>query len=70
MQNIVSNFVVVNDVAERAVLLAKMIQNKFTKNPESKQALVNIVPELRKITDLRKKGLFKDINSELKNLYE
>ena len=70
MQNIVSNFVVVNDVAERAVLLAKMIQNKLTKNPESKQALVNIVPELRKITDLRKKGLFKDINSELKNLYE
>ena len=57
MQNIVSNFVVVNDVAERAVLLAKMIQNKLTRNPESKQALVNIVPELRKLTDFRKKNL-------------
>ena len=70
MQNIVSNFVVVNDVAERAVLLAKMIQNKLTRNPESKQALVNIVPELRKLTDFRKKNLFRDINSELRNLYK
>ena len=70
MQNIVSNFVVVNDVAARAVLLAKMIQNKLTRNPESKQALVNIVPELRKLTDFRKKNLFRDINSELRNLYK
>jgi hypothetical protein len=31
LQNIVSNFVVVNDVAERAVLLAKTLQNKLTK---------------------------------------
>ena len=30
--NIVKNFVVVNDVAERAVLLAKTLQNKLTKN--------------------------------------
>ena len=57
MQNIASNFVVVNDAAERAILLAKMIQNKLTKNSEVKHALVNIVPELRKFSDLKKKNL-------------
>ena len=69
MQNIASNFVVVNDAAERAILLAKIIQNKLTKNSEVKHALVNIVPELRKISDLKKKNLFKNINLELRNLY-
>ena len=69
MQNIASNFVVVNDAAERAVLLAKMIQNKLTKNSEAKHALVNIIPELRKISDFKKKNLFKNINLELRNLY-
>ena len=33
LQNVVSNFAVVNDVAERAVLLTKTLQNKLTKNP-------------------------------------
>ena len=69
MQNIASNFVVVNDAAERAVLLAKMMQNKLTKNSEVKHALFNIVPELRKFSDFKKKNLFKNINLELKNLY-
>ena len=69
MQNIASNFVVVNDTAERAVLLAKMIRNKLTKNSEVKHALVNMVPELRKMSDLKKKNLFKDTNLELRNLY-
>ena len=69
MQKIASNFVVVNDAAERAVLLAKMIQNKLTKNTEVKHALVNMVPELRKMSDLKKKNLFKDTNLELRNLY-
>ena len=69
MQKIASNFVVVNDAAERAVLLAKMIQNKLTKNSEVKHALVNMVPELRKMSDLKKKNLFKDTNLELRNIY-
>ena len=69
MQNIASNFVVVNDAAERAVHFAKMIQNKLTKNSEVKHTLVNIVPELRKISDFKKKNLFKNINLELRNLY-
>ena len=69
MQNIASNFVVVNDAAERAVLLAKMIQNKLTKNSEAKHALVNIIPELRKVSDFKKKNLFNKINFELGNLY-
>ena len=69
MQNIASNFVVVNDAAKRAVLLAKIIQNKLTKNSEVKHVLVNIVPELRKISDFKKKNLFKNINLELRNLY-
>ena len=68
MQNIASNFVVVNDAAERAVLLAKMIQNKLTKNSEVKHALVKIIPELRKCSDF-KKNLFKNINLVLRNLY-
>lgn len=70
LQNIVSNFVVVNDVAERAVLLAKTLQNKLTKKSEIKNALVNIIPELRKICQSKKKNyLFKDINSYLRDLY-
>ena len=70
MENIVSNFVVVNDVAERAILLAKTLQNKLTKNPELKHTLVNIIPELRKICPSQKKeDLFKDINSYLLDCY-
>ena len=70
LQNIVSNFAVVNDVAERAVLLAKTLQNKLTKNTKVKNALVNIVPELRKVCESKKKkDLFKDINLYLRNLY-
>ena len=46
LQNVVSNFAVVNDVAERAVLLAKTLQNKLTKNPKIKASLVNTIPEL------------------------
>ena len=63
LKNIVSNFVVVNDVAERAVLLAKTLQNKLTKKSDIKHALVNVIPELRKICQSQKKeDLFKDIN--------
>ena len=70
MENIVSNFVVVNDVAERAILLAKTLQNKLTKKPELKHTLVNIIPELRKICPSQKKeDLFKDINSYLLDCY-
>ena len=69
MQNIASNFVVVNDAAERAVLLAKMIQNKLTKNSEAKHTLVNIIPELRNFSDFKKKNIFKNIYLELRNLY-
>ena len=46
LKNIVKNFVVLNDVAERAVLLAKTLQNKLTKNSKLKNTLVNIIPEL------------------------
>ena len=70
LKNIVSNFVVVNDVAERAVLLAKTLQNKLTKKSDIKHALVNVVPELRKICQSQKKDeLFKDINSYLQDCY-
>ena len=70
LEIIVENFVVVNDVAERAVLLAKTLQNKLTKNSKMKNKLVNIIPELRKICKSNKKcDLFMDINSYLRNLY-
>ena len=70
LKNIVSNFVVVNDVAERAVLLAKTLQNKLTKKSDIKHALVNVIPELRKICQSQKKDeLFKDINLYLQNCY-
>ena len=70
LENIVKNFVVVNDVAERAVLLAKSLQNKLTKGSKMKNKLVNIIPELRKICKSNKKvDLFIDINSHLRNLY-
>ena len=70
LKNIVSNFVVVNDVAERAILLAKTLQNKLTKKSEIKDTLVNIIPELRKICQSKKKDdLFKDIHSYIQNLY-
>ena len=60
----------VNDVAERAVLLAKTLQNKLTKKKNVKDALVNIIPELRKICESkRKKYLFKDINTYLRDRY-
>ena len=39
------------------------------KNSEVKDVLVNIVPELRKILDFKKKYIFKNINLELRNLY-
>ena len=68
LQNIVSNFVVVNDAAERAILLAKQLQNKLTKQSDSKQALVNNIPELRKIGPSHKKeDMFIDIKSNLQN---
>ena len=70
LKNIVKNFVVVNDVAERAVLLAKTLQNKLTKNSKLKNTLVNIIPELRKICESNNKcDLFKDINLYLRNRY-
>ena len=70
LENIVKNFVVVNDVAERAVLLAKSLQNKLTKDSKMKNTLVNIIPELRKICKSNKKiDLFMDLNSYLRNLY-
>ena len=70
LKDIVSNFVVVNDAAERAILLAKTLQNKLTKNSDIKQALVNVIPELRKICQSQKKEeLFKDINSYLQDCY-
>ena len=70
LENIGKNFVVVNDVAERAVLLVKSLQNKLTKNSKIKNTLVNIIPELRKICNSNKKvDLFMDINSYLRNLY-
>ena len=71
LKNIVSNFVVVNDMAERAVLLAKTLQNKLTKKKSNiKHALVNVIPELRKICQSQKKDeLFKDINLYLQNCY-
>ena len=70
LKNIVKNFVVVNDVAERAVLLAKSLQNKLTKDSKMKNTLVNIIPELRKICKSNKKiDLFMDLNSYLRNLY-
>ena len=71
LKNIVKNFVVVNDVAERAVLLAKSLQNKLTKDPKIKNTLVNLIPELRKICKPNKKvDLFMDLNSYLRNLYD
>ena len=70
LKNIVKNFVVVNDVAERAVLLAKTLQNKLTKNSKLKNTLVNIIPELRKICESNNKcDLFKDINLYLRTRY-
>ena len=70
LEKIVENFVVVNDVAERAVLLAKSLQNKLTKDSTIKNTLVNIIPELRKFCNSSKKSdLFMDINSHLRNLY-
>ena len=70
LENIGKNFVVVNDVAERAVLLVKSLQNKLTKNSKMKNTLVNVIPELRKICNSNKKvDLFMDINSYLRNLY-
>ena len=70
LEKIVENFVVVNDVAERAVLLAKSLQNKLTKDSTIKNTLVNIIPELRKICNSRRKrDLFMDINYHLRNLY-
>ena len=70
LKEIVSNFVAVNDVAERTVLLAKTFQNKLTKKKNVKDALVNIIPELRKICESqRKKDLFKDIKAYLRDRY-
>ena len=70
LKNIVKNFVVVNDVAERAVLLAKTLQNKLTKNSKLKNTLVNIIPELRKICESNNKcDLLKDINLYLITRY-
>ena len=70
LENIVKNVVVVNDVAERAVLLAKTLQNKLTKNSNMKEKLVNVIPELRKICKSGRKGdLFIDINAYLRNQY-
>ena len=61
---------IVNDVAERAVLLAKTLQNKLTKKSDIKHALVNVIPELRKICQSQTKDeLFKDINLYLQNCY-
>ena len=60
---IVSNFVVINDVAERVILLAKTLQNKLTKKSDIKNTSVNIIPQLRKICQSQKKeDIFKDIN--------
>ena len=70
LKHIVKNFVVVNDVAERAVLLAKSLQNKLTKDSKMKNRLVNLISELRKICKPNKKvDLFMDLNSHLRNLY-
>ena len=70
LKHIVKHFIVVNDVAERAVLLAKSLQNKLTKDSKMKNRLVNLIPELRKICKPNKKvDLFMDLNSHLRNLY-
>ena len=51
-----SNLVVVNDVAERAILLAKNPTDQVNKKKsEIKDTLVNIIPELRKICQSKKK---------------
>ena len=63
------NYVVVNDVAERALLLAKMLQNKLTKKPDMKDKLVNIIPKLQKLVNANTKSdLFIDIHAHLMSL--
>ena len=51
---------VVNDSAERAILLAKTYHNKSTINPNKKSHLYQVVPmQQRKIPDKRKSTLLK-----------
>ena len=51
---------VVNDFAERAILLAKTYHNKLTTNPNERSHLFQEVPMLRwKISDKRKSTLLK-----------
>ena len=51
---------VVNDSAERAILLAKICHNNLTTNPNEKSHLYQVVPmPRRKILDKRKSTLMK-----------
>ena len=66
---IANNYVVINDVAERAVLLAKRLQNNLTKNSDMKDKLVNIIPELQKLINVDKKSsLCRDLQEYLNSI--
>ena len=62
LEMLISNIVVVNDPAERGVLLAKMIHNNITYNKSQKEYLVPTIETLRKIVnDTRRETVSQDV---------
>ena len=47
MQRIIANMQVVNDPAERGILLTKALQDKLSKKPEERMKLFLAVPHIR-----------------------
>ena len=56
LQMVVNNMKVVNDPAERGILLARILQNKVTFDPTERQKLVISVPHLRQKLKILKKS--------------
>ena len=60
LEKTLSKMQIVNDSAERAILLAKTYLNKLTTNPNKRSRLYQVVPMMRwKIPDKRKFKLLK-----------
>ena len=60
LKKALSKMQIVNDSAERAILLVKTYHNKLTTNPNERSHLYQVVPMLRrKISDKRNSTLLK-----------